>query len=358
MAEADFPAWHADSRLPTDDPFTTAEARRLGVQPNVLARMVRDGSLRRLVRGVYVDAAVADSVDQRARALALAVPDAAVVTDETAAWLYGLDLFPPSTYWLPGQNLHFFRQPDHTRIRRPGVRGGRRTMAGSDLRRVGDIVATTPLRTACDLGRSRPRAAALAALDALLGLGDFVAADLLAAVDRFRGHRGVVQLRDLAPLADGRAESVNESALRLLWLDADLPAPQLQIPIKDAWGRVAFRLDLGDSRVRYAAEFDGQEWHSTPEQRARDEHRRTIIRDQGWTLDVFHGDDLYAGTVPERLRRGHQRARERMERERRSAVGDGHLCGPIPEPAARDDRRGVTQAPTHRMDRGLWDSSA
>lgn len=314
MAEPDFPAWHADPRLPVDHPFTTAEARRLGLQPNVLARMVRDGTLRRLIRGVYVDASVPDSIDHRARALALAVPQAAVITDETAAWLYGVDLLPPSTYWLAEQTVHFFRPLDHTRIRRPGVHGGRRGMLGSDLRRIGEVVATTPLRTACDLGRSRPRASALGAIDALLRLGDFDRDDLLAAVDRFRGHRGVVQFRHLAPLGDGRAESVAESALRLLWLDAGLPTPELQIPFTDRWGRVVFRLDLGDSTVRYAAEFDGREWHSTPEQRDHDERRRTIIRERGWLIDVFTSEDLYARTVIERLRRGHQRATERRNR--------------------------------------------
>lgn len=309
-----FPAWHADPRLPVDRPFTTGEAQDLGADGNMLARLVRQGILRRVVRGVYVDAALPDSILHRARALSLAVPEAAVITDETAAWLYGVDLYPPGDRFGPMPRLQFFRFPDRTRVRRTGVRSGRRMLEEVDLLLSLDgIVATTPLRTACDLGRTLRRERALAAMDALLHLGDFTEAELAAQVERFRGRRGVVQLRDLVPLADGRSESVRESELRLLWIDAGLPKPELQIPVSTAPGRGPFRLDLGDSKVKYAAEYDGEEWHSTPEQVSRDGWRRELIREQGWTIDVFRDADLQAWNGAVRLREGYRRAAERSK---------------------------------------------
>lgn len=307
-----FPDWHADPRLPVERPFTTAEAADLGLDGNGLSRMVRQGLLRRVVRGVYVDAALPDSIHSRALALSLAVPEAAVITDETAAWLYGVDLYPPGDRYGSTPRLQFFRLPDHTRVRRDGVRSGRRMLAEVDLLSLGRIVATTPLRTACDLGRLLSRDRALAALDALLHLGDFTEADLLAQVERFRGARGVVQLRDLVLWADGRSESVRESQLRLLWIDAGLPKPELQIPVLTGRG-APFRLDLGDSEVKYAAEYDGEDWHSTPEQVSRDSWRRELIREQGWTIDVFRDQDLQGWNATIRLQEGYRRAAERSK---------------------------------------------
>lgn len=308
-----FPAWHADPRLPVDRPFTTGEAQLLGLDGNALSRLVRHGLLRRVIRGVYVDAALPDSILHRARALSLAVPESAVITDLTAAWLYGVDLYPPGDRFGPMPRLQFFRSGDHTRVRRDGVQGGRRMLAEVDLVSFGGIVATTPLRTACDLGRLLRRERALAAMDALLHLGDFTEADLAAQVERFAGRRGVVQLRDLVPLADGRSESVRESQLRLVWIDAGLPKPELQIPVPSGPGLEPFRLDLGDSKVKYAAEYDGEEWHSTPEQVRRDRWRRGLVREQGWTIDVFQDADLQDWSATFRLRDGYRRAVERSK---------------------------------------------
>jgi hypothetical protein len=313
LQSSTFPAWHADPRLPTDRPFTTAEARRLGIDGNGLARLVRQGALRRVLHGVYVDAAVPDSVDERARAVALAVPEDAVITDATAAWLYGINFFDGNTF-APMPRVQYFGPLERTRVRRAEVQGGRRMLAESDLVRIGPVWVTTPLRTACDLGRSLRRAQALAALDALLRLGDFTAAQLDAEIKRFRGRRGVVQLRDLVLLADGRADSVRESELRMLWIDAGLPKPQLQIPVLQRLGREPFRLDIGDPKAKYAAEYDGEEWHSTPEQIARDAWRRQLIRGDGWTIDVFGNQDLHRWSGMTRLQDGYRRAVERARR--------------------------------------------
>src|SRR5690348_15859944 len=78
--------------LPLDRPFTPQQALQLGVSRWYLQVVLERGLVRPLVRGVYAVAQLASSIEQRAEALCRSVPDGAVVTDRTAAWLYGMDV--------------------------------------------------------------------------------------------------------------------------------------------------------------------------------------------------------------------------------------------------------------------------
>ena len=162
-----------------------------------------------------------------------------------------------------------------------------------DVVEIGGLAVTSPLRTALDLGRLLWRFDALGALDQFLRIG-VVADELIAEVDRFKGFRGVVQLRFLAPLADPRAESLAESALRLHWKDAGLPSPELQWWVYDEHGIAVFRLDLALPEVLFAAEYDGIEFHTGDHDRAYDQGRRSWLADcRCWVMEVFVNDDLY-----------------------------------------------------------------
>ena len=120
---------------------------------------------------------------------------------------------------------------------------------------------TTALRTACDLGRMLWRFDALAAIDGFLRAG-VDHDELFDEIDRFKGFRGVVQLRRLAAIADKGAESGPESALRLHWHEASIPAwPQTQIWVPGDDGTPRFRIDIGDPEVRFGAEYYGEEFH-------------------------------------------------------------------------------------------------
>jgi len=300
----------ADSRLPSSRPFTTTEARAAGVNHDVLRRLTREGQLRRVLRGVYVDASVRDDLLSRSIALSLVVPETAVVTDETAGWLHGASVLPPGAH-LQLPPLKVFQPPGNTRVRRTGCAGGERTLVGGDLQRVHGVLVTTPLRTALDLGRLTPRDRALGSIDSLMRVDGFDRSHLLHELPRFKGFRGVVQLRALAPLADARAESPGESALRLRWIDAGLPAPELQVPIADDSGLVRYRGDLGLRSLRLLAEYDGHEFHTSPASRSYDEQRRTWLRRQGWVVVVLRRDDVF-GPRPraqDLLRRGLAEAR-------------------------------------------------
>jgi very-short-patch-repair endonuclease len=281
----------AHPALPTDRPFTHGQAVDLGLSREVLRRMVRVGLLRRVLRGVYVDAASDDGLLLRTRAVSLVVPSTAVVTDRTAAWLHGIDVLRPGDHLVPPP-VEIFQLPGNTRVRTTATSGGERTLLPHDVETVHGVRVTTPLRTALDLGRLTRRDHAIGALDALLRLGRFEHADLLGSVERFRGQRGVVQLRELAPIADGRAESPGESVLRLRWLDSALPRPDLQVEVREH-GLLRARLDLAVPELRFAVEYDGWDWHSSKEQRAHDRQRRTWLEAHGWTVLVITRREVY-----------------------------------------------------------------
>ncbi|MEP7091607.1 MAG: type IV toxin-antitoxin system AbiEi family antitoxin domain-containing protein [Nocardioidaceae bacterium] len=302
--------------LPFDQPFTTARALDLGLSANQLSRLVREGVLRRVFRGVYVDAAAEDTLATRARALLLVTPPSAVVTDECAAWARGVDLLARGDHVIPPP-LSICQPLDRTRVRQRDTDGRRRMLTAHDVEVGHGVRRTTSLRTAMDLARTRSRPRGIAALDALLRTGDFAHADLLRDLDRFRGFRGVVRLRALAPLADARAESPAESAMRLIWVDAGLPRVTSQISVRSALGTEVYRLDMGLPELRYAAEYDGLAWHSSPSQRAHDRARRAWLRDrEGWDIDVLGKDEVFTHPLRavEILRAGVARAERRYRR--------------------------------------------
>jgi hypothetical protein len=170
--------------------------------------------------------------------------------------------------------------------------GGERNLSTEDVVELHGLRVTTPLRTAWDLGRQRNRDAALSGLDAMLRLGSFEKGELVHGVARFRGMRWVTVLRELAPLSDGRAESPGESVLRLRWIDLSLPLPRPQVPVVLPGGRLVF-LDVGNESVRFAAEFQGWEWHNTAEQVEHDDERLHLVEDQSWIVKPVWRSNLW-----------------------------------------------------------------
>ncbi len=297
--------------VPLDAPFTGQQAHEWGVSRQTLRTMVALGCVRRMLQGVYVAAQAPDDMDLRAQALGLVVPEAAVVTDRTAAWLHGVDLLPRSSGTTPPP-LNVFHTTD-TRMDRPGVASGRRGLLATDITVACEVRATTALRTALDLGRLLWRYDALGAIDAFLRIG--VPHELLIAeIGRFKGYRGVRQLRALAPLGDARAESLGESALRLNWYDAGLPRPDLQTWVYDDHGVGIYRLDITLPDLLYTAEYDGEGHHTSEEDRAHDDERRAwCARERHWLFEVFTKIDVYDRRPDPllRLAGGFSRARKR-----------------------------------------------
>ena len=162
-------------------PFRGSEALRDG-------RLTRHGlrTFRRLHRDVYVHRSVEVTALSRARAAWLWANGEAVLAGFSAAAVHG-------TRWIGGGE-------PATLIRR----GSRRSVDGIDVRadallpdevcRVGEMLVTTPARTAFDLGRWLPVDRAVEVLDALCHDTGLRPAEISAVAGRHRGERGLASL--------------------------------------------------------------------------------------------------------------------------------------------------------------------
>ena len=272
-------------RLP-DRPFLARELADIGLTPSRVRRMTDDGEISQVFRGVYLPAALPDDFATRLAAVRLSLGSGQIACDRTAAWLHGIDLYRYGEY-VGVPQLEFCVRRGRTRTRVPMIHGMTRDLADSDIEERSGVVATSPLRTALDLGAVLYRKDALAALDQYRRMHGVTVEQLVAGIERYKGRRGVRQLRDLVPLSDPRAESIRETWMRFAIHDAGLPAPEPQY-----WWRETFRLDLAYARQRVAVEYDGEEFHLTPEQERYDARRRALLRDDGWTLIVVRNGDF------------------------------------------------------------------
>ena len=271
--------------LPTERPFTTAEALSLGYPRKALSRLVEKRVLRRLFTGVYLHLDVPTTQSIRLAAARLATGEDAVLCDRTAAWVWGVDVFayaeldttpPIETYRLRGR-----RRTDRT-----GCEGGTRDLCPEDWCTIDGVRVTTPIRTALDLACNLYPRAALAAMDALARAHGFTSAELVRLLPRYIRRRGVVQARRLVRLVDPRAESQPES-----WMREVLDAHEFAMPTPQYWvvedGLPAYRLDLAYEHAKVAIEYDGEEFHTSDEDRERDEKRRAWLRERGWYVIVL-----------------------------------------------------------------------
>jgi hypothetical protein len=270
-------------------------ATELGINRKQLSAAVTNREVRRVLRGVYVAAECPDCIELRASAAAVVLHPGLVLCDRTAAWLHGvdvldfreLDLLPP---------LDTFALRDLPRTVRRECRRGQRDLLDEDICLVHGVAVTTPLRTCLDLGCRLSRRSALAAMDAFMREHGVTHEEMLRVLPRYFRRRGVIQLRQLIPLADPRAESQPESWMRIDIVDAGLPAPEPQYWVTIG-GRPVFRLDLAYPHAKVAVEYDGREFHEGDEQEDADRRRRAWLRKQGWTVIVLDKDSFTPDAV-------------------------------------------------------------
>jgi very-short-patch-repair endonuclease len=313
--------WRVATREPVDDlpqyssccftlscmsrPFLTRQAIADGMTRRELARLLRDGTLRRVLRGVVVDSSRPDDLALRAEAIALVRPPGTVVVRRSAAWLCGIDAFPPGSC-VEAEPIELAVRPESTPPRWPGCKGYRAPLPDSDLVLRSGLVTTSDARTALDLGRYLPRLHAVAAVDALLHRGLVAQSELAARTADLAGQRNVHHLRRVVADADAGAQTPGESWTRVRLLDARLPRPRTQIPVVLP-GQVLRWLDMGYEEYLLAIEYDGEENHTDESDRAHDEVRREEISQLGWDFviarkgEVLRDEPQFPATVAEKL---------------------------------------------------------
>ncbi|TRW88719.1 hypothetical protein FK535_00030 [Mycolicibacterium sp. 018/SC-01/001] len=239
-----------------------------------LDHLAKRGDLIRVRHGMYTRT-IPDRMGLLA-ALDRHLGQPAVACLGTAAALYGFDTEGTTTLHVldPGIRL------------RPTVGLMVHQRLGAPLKRVAGRLATAPAWTAAETARLLPRPRALATLDAALRSGHCTPADIEHAIAEQKGRRGIVAVRALAPLADGRAESAMESEARLVMLDGGLPHPELQYDI-EGW-----RVDFAWPDHGVVAEYESVAWHAGRLEMLRDRARFATIQQLGWTVIPIVADDV------------------------------------------------------------------
>ncbi|GFG50838.1 hypothetical protein CQY20_27220 [Mycolicibacterium agri] len=241
---------------------------------------IRDGEFIKVWPGVYSR----DEPDNftRLAGLDLRAGEPVAICLATAARAFGFDTEDVV-------DLHVLNPIGHQLRNSDGLVVHRRE--GAPLTQVEGRPATTPAWTAIEVARSLRRPRALATLDAALRSGTCDRRQLYAVAAQHFGRRGIVQVRELIPLADGLAESPMESEARLVMLDGRLPPPVLQYEIVDRNGRT-WRVDFAWPERMVAVEYDGFDWHSSQEKFRLDRQKRAALHEVGWTVGSIVFDDV------------------------------------------------------------------
>ncbi|MGX9789114.1 DUF559 domain-containing protein [Mycobacterium sp. MMS18-G62] len=230
----------------------------------------------RIYRDVYLPKEMELTPPMRAEAAWLWSGRKGTAAGLSAAALYGTDWIDPR---LPAELYRRNGKPVD------GIVIHRDELADDETRLIRGIPATTPARTAFDLGRRGRRTEALIAVDALANATRLQARDVIRLLERHRGVRGLVQLREVIDLMDSGAESPQETRTRLVLIDAGLPRPTTQIVVYgDFAGRRYAKVDMGYEDFKVGVEYDGEQHWTNPEQYAYDIDRHAELLARGWVI--------------------------------------------------------------------------
>jgi hypothetical protein len=241
--------------------FTRADALHAGYSDSEIRLRLRVGQWLRLCRDTYVEPAGwpddEPSWDRTrrlhtlmARAVSLRMGNGVAISHQSATLLHG----------LPGWGLNF----DQVQVTRTAgrvrsdrsMKTHRSPLAADDTTLVEGLCATTPARAIVEATCTSSYEIGVALCDAALQQGLVKPDQLAATADRLSHWRGSPAARAAARFADGLSESVGESRLRVLMANEGIPAPELQVEIRDSRGRLLGRVDFLVLR-RLIVEFDG-----------------------------------------------------------------------------------------------------
>ena len=291
-------------------PFTVAHAAELGLSADVL----RGRRFRAPFPGVRVPATLPDTLQTRCAAAALVLAPVAAFSHETAALLHGL----PTPFGTDPFPMHASLPAGSVAPQIAGITAHRVQWARDDVVLRRGLRVTSSARTWCDLAsRGWQTCDLVVCADFMLRWQGPRGRELLAAATaRWGGRRGAVALRAALALAEFRVDSPMETRLRLLLIQAGLPVPQVNCPVRDADGVILHTPDLSWPRWRVAVDYDGaHHFVAGGEQgdwrRRQDAARQELLQEEGWTLRIMTAADV--------LRRPHQA----VERTTRALLAAG-----------------------------------
>lgn len=248
----------------------------------------------RLRYDVYADSRLDRDHHLACRAAALVLPETAVLSGRSAAYLLGVE------------HAAGFADPVHVTVPPvvPRPRGAmvvhRTDLYPEHVESRPWCRLTGPARTAWDVAAWHDLVTSVPIIDAMLREGTVTATELEMMLATLQGRRGSGKARRAFALADGRAQSPPESRLRVRLVQAGLPVPVPQFPVILPSGLV-LHPDAAWPAYKVAAEYDGV-WHASAEQLHLDRRRLNQLVTAGWI--VLHAtsqrvDRDFAGFVRE-----------------------------------------------------------
>jgi hypothetical protein len=208
--------------------------------------------------------------------------------------------------------------PDVAHVVAPPASGGRsegrlrRHAVGAGKVDIVDGLRVTSLaRTVVDVGRFDGFLNGVVAADhALRGIGLVAPRRVAVGIEElerevalFPRGRGVAIAREAIRFADGGAESAGESLSRVRMRELGIPAPELQLVIRDAEG--AMRVDFCWRSRRIVGEFDGiakylreelREGRTPAEVVVAEKRREDRLRRLGWFVIRWGWDDALSAS--------------------------------------------------------------
>lgn len=161
-----------------------------------------------------------------------------------------------------------------------------------------DVLCTSPLRTAYDLGRRGDLVDRVVAVERLANRHRFAPDLLLHFGVQHRGDRGSDVINETLALTSPYSGSPMETRLRLIIERGGLPRPAVQWPVQDPARRTAVWLDLAWPALMIGIEYEG-EIHTSAEAVRSDTARFTRLVAAGWRLFRYTKDDIRH--APERI---------------------------------------------------------
>lgn len=285
-------------------PFTYAQGRTAGLGH----RRLYGSDLHRPFHGIRTLAVPAGTL-QRALALAPRLPPGAFFCSATAAALSGVPL-PP--HLARRAELHAAIPAPGRALRVAGVRGHVIQVQADSVAELHGLRLSAPAQLWVELG-------AVLALEDLVAAGDHLVHHrwpttsiprLTAAVASTRQRRGLRTLRRALALLDERAESPQESRLRVLLLQQGMSHLQSNVPVRASSGH-NYRIDLALRDEMVAIEYQG-EYHNDRAQFHRDMTKRERLQADGWIVMWVNAADLQdPQELAQRIRRTIDTSRRR-----------------------------------------------
>ena len=296
--------------------------RASGISPPLLRSLVRSGDLIRMRQGVYatrraVDWAAADPVRAHAlrvlAATATAGGNAAVASYHSAALLHRLSLLTPP----PKDTVTLTMARKWNRAKPADVVFHAGELPREHVTRLCNLPVTTAARTVADLARTLPFLDAVVVADSALNQVNqenqenqvnqesqenqenqenqekTSKAEILHVLEQCKGWPGVRQARRAVEFADERAESPLESAARVVFAEAGLEPPELQVTIHGEREPFAAVVDFLWRAPRVIAEADGLVTYNDRADLLKERERDHQLRAAGYTVVHFTWKELF-----------------------------------------------------------------